>query len=174
MSDTDLEKLAKIVKLHEPTLKAPVAKMGAGLAEIGMVSEISSRLPEFIKPLKFFVVGIGLTAGDLAGHQFFPVLEGDKTPKGYYGSLLLFSIPALIVGRLAADIIGGPPMLKAVVIATAANLAMQTRFLFGDFAKGFNMTNFLIHEALLIPLSILIAGDDASMLKSVVASKEHA
>lgn len=168
--------LTKLFKLHTPTIDAPIPKFGIGLGDgtPGVFAEVQSRVPEFIRPLKYFVVGIGLTAGDLIGHQYFDVLEGNKTPPGYYGSLILFSIPALMIGRVAADFIGGPPMLKAVVIGTVANLAMQTRFLFGNFAKGFNMTNFLIHEALLVPLSILISGDDAAILKSVVASKENA
>lgn len=166
--------LTKLIKLHSPTIDSPVPRFGAGLGEgiSGTFSELQTRLPEFIRPLKYLVVGVGLTAGDLAGHQFFDVLEGSKTPKGYYGSLFLFSIPGLIIGRAAADAIGGPPMLKAVVIGTVANIAMQVRYLFGGFAKGFNMTNFLIHEALLVPLSILIAGDDEAI--TVVASKENA
>lgn len=167
--------LTKLIKLHAPTLDAPVPKFGIGLGEgIGVVSELQARLPEFIRPLKYIVVGAGLTAGDLVGHQFFPdVLGGNKTPPGYYGSLLLFSIPGLIVGRVVADLIpGAPPMLKAVIIGTAANLALQVRYLFGNFPKGFNMTNFLIHEALLVPLSILISGDDEAI--TVVASKENA
>lgn len=165
--------LTKIIKLHSPTLKAPVPKMGAGLAG-DMFSEMGQRLPELVRPLKFFVVGAGWTFGDLLGHQFFPATEGEKTPPGYYGSILVLSIPALLIGRVAADFVGGPPLLKAVVIGTVANAAMQIRYLFGSFSKGFNWTNFMIHEALLVPLSLLIAGDEDSILKGLVASKEHA
>lgn len=174
MAGTKPLDLSKIIKLHTPTIDAPVPKMGAGLAGSDMFSEMSGRLPEFLKPLKFIVVGAGWTFGDLVGHQFFPATEGEKTPAGYYGSLLLFSIPALIVGRMAADVFGGPPLFKAVVIGTVANAAMQIRYLFGGFSKGFNWTNFMVHEALLVPLSLLIAGDDDSILKNFVASKEHA
>lgn len=170
--------LTKFIKLHVPTLDAPVPRSGSGLADggFGLLSEAKERLPELKTPLKYAVVGIGLTAGDFVGHQFFPVLEGNKTPSGYYGSLALFSIPALIVGRVAADALGKiiptHPMARAVVIGTVANLALQVRYLFANFASGFNLTNFLIHEALLVPLSILIAGDDEAI--TVVASKENA
>jgi hypothetical protein len=172
MSTKDID-LAKIIKLHVPTLEDPVPKMGAGLAG-DTVSEVSSRLPEFVRPLKFFAVGAGLTLGDLIGHQFFVPTEGAKTPPGYYGSLLLFSVPALLIGRAAADFLGGPPLLKSVVIGTAANAVLQLRYLFGGFSKGFTWTNFMIHEALLVPLSLLIAGEEESISKGFVASKKHA
>jgi hypothetical protein len=170
--------LTKFIKLHTPTLDAPVPKLGIGLGDgvSGLFAEAKDRFPELVRPLKYLVVSAGLTAGDFVGHQFFPVLEGDKTPPKYYGSLFLFSIPALLIGRVAADALGKiiptHPMAKAVVIGTVANIAMQVRYLFGNFPNGFNLTNFLIHEAILVPLSILIAGDDEAI--TVVASKENA
>jgi len=157
--------LTKLVKLHVPTLERPVPIMGAGLEGIGdITSEISARLPEFISPLKFLMVGTAWTAGDLVGRQFFESTQEKKTPSKYYGSRFLFSVPALAIGRVVADLVGGPSLLKAVVIGTTANILLQGYFILADF-ESFNLTSFFLHEALLVPLSLLIAQEGDAILK---------
>lgn len=157
--------LTKLVKLHTPTLDRPVPIMGAGLEGVGdITSEISVRLPEFTSPLKYLAVGAAWTAGDLVGRQFFESTKEDGTKKGYYGARFLFSIPALALGRMIADFIGGSPMVKALVIGTVANVALQGYFILADFEE-FNLTSFLLHESLLVPLSLLVAQEGDAILK---------
>lgn len=160
MSDIDL---SKIIKIHEPTIDAPVPKMGAGLLGASDIfQEISIRLPEFMKPLRYFLVGVAYTAGDIIGRQFFKETAGTKTPPGYYGHGLILSLPAVFLGRIAADMVGGSPPVKALVIGTVANLFMQVRHLFEG--PGFSWTMFIINEVLLVPLSLIVAGDESAVL----------
>jgi len=156
--------LTKLVKLHTPSLDQPVPIMGAGLAGVGDISsEFSARLPEFLLPVKYLAVGAAWTAGDLVGRQFFKDTKEDETKKGYYGARFLFAVPALAVGRVVADLVGGGPMIKAVIIGTTANVLLQGYFVLADF-ENFNLTNFLLHEALLVPLSLLVAQEGDAIL----------
>jgi hypothetical protein len=162
--------LSSIVKIHVPTLDFPVPKLGAGLEGVtDFFDEVKRRIPELVWPLKLVAVGAGFTLADLVGHQFFASTKAEKTPTNYYGTVFLFSIPSIMMGRIASDLIGGPNFFKAFVIGTVANVLIQLRYLFTDMPSEFNWTNFLIHEAVLVPLSYLVAGDESSILGKIVA-----
>ncbi len=142
-------------------IKQPRAKWTPG-HRLGQVS--TRRLEEFVEPLKFFLVGTAWTVADLIGHGFFEATAGEKTPAGYYGSKLLYSVPALIAGRLLSNQVGGSQFARALTIGTTANALMQLRYLGilgGEpFPRDFNIAVFLLHEALLVPLSFLITGKE--------------
>lgn len=124
-----------------------------------IIQEFKTRAWEFEEPAKFLLVDAAWVAGDLIGHQFFDVTEGDKTYPGYYGRKLIWGIPFLLAGRLLSDyVIKGSPLVRAATIGTTANLLMQIRY-FLSLGPKFNATVFMIHEALLVPLSFLIVGD---------------
>ncbi len=126
---------------------------------VDIVKEVTGRLPEFIVPLKFFAVGTAWTGLDLVGHQLTPITEGEKTPKNYYSSKLLWSVPFLLAGKYISDkFVGGSSLVKAFTIGTIANGLMQIRYLIG-MSQEFNIAVFLLHEAILVPLSLLIADD---------------
>lgn len=130
-----------------------------GLEDIGdSFDEVKGRMPEFVEPIKFFSVAIAWTGGDLLGHQLFDITKGDKTPENYYRNKLLWAPPALLIGRIISDFFGGPKIIRAVTLGTAANLIMQARYLFTQ-SKEFNLTVFFIHEILLVPLSMFITGE---------------
>lgn len=112
---------------------------------------------ELVPAAKFAGVGTAWTVLDYFGHQLLDPLRGEKTPPGYFGNKLLFSIPTLIVGRLFSDLVGGPPLARAAVLGTTANAVMQLRYLF-SMPASFNVACFLLHQVILIPLSFLITG----------------
>lgn len=141
-----------------PAYKAP-RWAPAQLGQRGFFDEAKSRLPEFKEPLEFLLVGAGWVAGDFVGHEIFEVTKGSKTPPYYYGNKFLWSIPFLLAGRLLSDhVVKGPDWVRAVTIGTTANVLMQLRYLFSGYSADFNLAVFLIHEAMLIPLSFLITG----------------
>jgi len=160
--------LTKLFKVHVPTLENPVPKMGAGLlgsspAEI--YGEVANRIPEFILPLKIGFVGAAATFGELVGRQFTDMAGkadsgkvGDpRTPAGYYGGEFLWSIPALALGNVITDYVlpkESPDILKAALLGTIANGAMSLALSLGH-AK-LEVVPFLLREALLVPLSLLI------------------
>ena len=151
----------KIFKIHEPTVNDPLPKMGAGLMGLDdLFSEVTSRFPkEFILPAKFFGVGAVATVGDLIGRQFLPSSAGSKigekgTVEGFYGTELLWSVPGLVLGRLISNVVGGPPILRALVIGTVANGVIFTA------VKDFTLPTILVREALLVPLSLLLVEKD--------------
>lgn len=114
-------------------------------------------LKEAVPFLKFGGVGLAWTVLDYFGHQTIGPLRGDKTPPGYFGNKLLFSVPTLILGRLASDAIGGAPGWRAVTLGTTANALMQLRYVF-TMPSDFNIACFLLHQVILIPLSFLLIG----------------
>lgn len=143
----------KIFKAHEPSVDMPVPKPGSGLMGMGeLYQEITSRVPELVEPAKFFGVGAAVTVGDLLGRQFFEGSAGGKTPENFYKNEMLWSVPGLVAGRLVSDIVAGPEILRAVVLGTVANGIIFTA------TKDFSLMSFLVREAVLIPLSLLIVG----------------
>lgn len=128
-----------------------------GLGQGGVIDEIRSRVPEFIEPLKFFGVGGAWVVGDVVVHQLFPETAGKKTPENYYRDELIWAVPALAMGRAVSDWIGGPNTVRALILGTVANGLMHVKQLFGQ-SKEFNIKTFLGHEAILVPLSLLIIG----------------
>lgn len=149
--------------LPEVALKLPKTVASIGDATGGVFEEVQTRLPEFVTPLKFFAVAGGWTGLDLFGHQFFDVTAGDKTPPGYYEKKMIWAVPALALGRIVSDFMGGPQIFRAFTIGTVANSLMQLRYLFTR-DKDFNLTVFILHETILVPLSLLIAGKSRSDL----------
>lgn len=123
-----------------------------------VIDEFKTRAWEFKEPAMFLLVDTAWVGADLVGHQLFSVTEGDKTYPGYYGRKWLWGIPFLLAGKLLSDyVIKGSPFVRAATIGTTANLLMQVRYLMALSPK-FNITVLLLHEALLVPLSFLIAG----------------
>lgn len=137
--------------------------MGLGQNSKGVVSGTKKALPELVMPLKLMGVGLAWTVGDIVGHQLLPALEGPKTPTGYYRNKLVWAVPTLIAGRIASDWVGGPPVVRAAVMGTVANALMQLRYVF-QMPKDFNVSCFLLHEAILIPLSLLVVGKPGEKL----------
>ncbi len=138
-----------------PWAPAKRRKMGGTVLQ-----EVTSRAWEFEEPFKFSLVNTAWVLGDLVIHQFFDATAGDKTPPMYYGSKWLWGIPFLLAGRyVAEDVVKGSPLARAAVIGTTANVLMQGRYLVSGFTPEFNLTVFLIHEALLVPLSLLLVRD---------------
>ena len=146
--------IAEFIKLHIPTIDAPVPKMGAGLVGVGdFAQEFTGRLPEFVMPGKMALVGAMATTGGLIGRQFFEGTVGQKTPAGFYGWDLLWSIPAIMGGKFIANAMSGPPILQAIVLGTVANGILQFK---NAMSGQFTMNSALVSEALLVPLSLLL------------------
>lgn len=134
---------------------SPGPRMGADIA-----AEIKNRAWEFEEPLNYLFVDTAWVAGDLVAHQWFEATEGDKTPPGYYGNKWLYGIPFLLAGRLVSErVVGGPPLARAFTIGTTANLLMQGNYLLSGLSSEFNWIVFLVHEALLVPLSLILVRD---------------
>lgn len=133
------------------------AKLGANVA-----TEFKERLPEFKEAGNFFLVTGAFTAGDFLLHQAFSNIEGKKTPPTYYGNKLLWTIPALLAGRLVSDyVVKGSNLARAFTIGTIANLVLGYRYI-KESPIDQTLTFLAIHEALLVPLSLLITGPGAA------------
>lgn len=128
------------------------------------IDEIKERAWEFEEPLKFLAVAWGWVAGDLVGHQLFKATEGAKTPPTYYRNKLLLAPVLLLGARIVSDLVGGSPFVRALTIGTTANLAMQVKYLTSGLSPEFNAEVFLLHEILLVPLSLLIVGKPGQVL----------
>ncbi len=114
-----------------------------------LLQEFKDRAGEFEEPAKFVAVDSAWVLGDIILHQAFESTVGDKTPPMYYGNKWLWGIPFLLVGRLVSEnLVKGSPLARAATIGTTANLLMQGRYLTSGFSYDFNLTVFLIHEAL--------------------------
>jgi hypothetical protein len=130
------------------------AKLGAG----NIVDEVKRLAPEFKEAGNWFLVTAGFVAGDLLLHQAFPNTREEKTPPYYYGDKLIWTIPGLLVGRLLSDyVIKGSDLVRAITIATTTNLILAVRYL-RTYPPGYIATVMSIHEALLVPLCLLITG----------------
>lgn len=112
---------------------------------------------ELIQGLAFPAVGVAWTVLDYLAHQAFDVTAGENTPPYYFRNKIIFGIPALVGGRILSDIVGGSELVRALTITTTANALLQLRYLFTQPAD-FNVAVFLIHEAILLPLSFLLTG----------------
>jgi|KBSSwiStaDraftv2_1062776.scaffolds.fasta_scaffold276324_2 hypothetical protein len=128
-------------------------RMGANI-----ITEIKERLPELKEAGNFFLVTGAFAASDLILHQVFPNIEGKKTPPTYYGNKLIWTIPALLAGRIVSDyVVKGSNLARAFTIGTVANLLLGIRYITGSPVDQ-TLTYLAIHEALLVPLSLLITG----------------
>lgn len=158
-STMNIKNSARLGDLVYPAWKpVPLRRPRMG---VGLVDEAKARAWELEEPLKFLAVGAGWVAGDFLGHQLFETTEGDKTPPGYYGNKLLYAIPFLLAGKMLSDnVVKGSPFVRALTIGTTANTLMQIGYLLSGLSGEFNATVYLMHEALLVPLSFLLVGDD--------------
>jgi hypothetical protein len=134
----------------------------ARLGERGW-DEIKGRLPELEEPLKFMGVSLAWIGADLIGHQLIPSIEGERTPPTYYRNKLLLAPVFLLAGRVVSDVIGGPPALRAFTLGTTANLLMQLGYL-KSYPADFNLAVFLLHEAIVVPLSYFLIGKPGRVL----------
>lgn len=145
---------------YRPAFVTPVRRLALGQSSSsgGVLRVFPDRAYEFVEPFKFLAVTAGWVGGDMIGHQLFSETKGEKTPPYYYGNKALWAIPFLLVGRLLSDyVVKGNQFARAATIGTTANLLMQIRYLITS-PGPFNVTVFAIHEALLLPLSLLITG----------------
>jgi hypothetical protein len=123
-----------------------------------ILKEAAARIPEFKEAGNWFLVTGAFVTGDFLLHEVLPVTKGERTAPYYYSNKLIWTIPGLLIGRLLSDyVIKGPPLVRALTIATAATALLQFRYL-KSYPEDFNLAVFLIHEALLVPLSLLIVG----------------
>jgi hypothetical protein len=120
-------------------------------------TDVAEGFKSLKEPLNFFLVSGGWLAGDIVGHQLFEATRGAKTPGLYYRNKLLLAPVFLLAGRILSDVIGGPPLARAATLGTTANLLMQIKYLL-SYPAEFNTIVFLLHEMLLVPLSLLIVG----------------
>lgn len=125
--------------------------------------EIKGRLPELEEPLKFMGVSLAWIGADLLGHQVIPPLEAERTPPTYYRNKLLLAPAFLLAGRVVSDVIGGSPAVRALTLGTTANLLMQISYLF-SYPADFNLGVFLLHEAIVVPLSYFLIGKPGRVL----------
>lgn len=135
----------------------------ARLAASDVLKEVASRLPELAEPLKFMGVSLGWIGGDLVAHELFETTAGARTPPTYYRNKLLLAPTFLLAGRLVSDLVGGSKLARAFTLGTTANLLMQAAYIF-SYPPDFNLAVFLIHEALVVPLSLLIVGRPGQVL----------
>lgn len=132
----------------------PAPKLGSP----DLLKELKARIPEFKEAGNFFLVTGAFLAGDFALHEVFETTRGAKTPPFYFSNKLLWTIPGLLVGRLISDyIVKGSQFVRALTIATTAVGVLQIHY-FKSYPPEFNLAVFLMHEALLVPLSLLITG----------------
>lgn len=127
-------------------------KMGSNVA-----TEFKNRAWEFEEPLKYLGVDAAWVLIDLIGHQAFDVTAGEKTPATYYGRKFLYGIPFLLAGGLLSEhVVKGSNFVRALTIATTANSLMQVGYALSGLSSKFNLTVFLMHEAILLPLCFLL------------------
>lgn len=119
--------------------------------------EIKGRLPELEEPLKFIGVSLAWIGADLIGHQLIPTIAAERTPPTYYRNKLLFAPVFLLAGRIVSDLIGGSPVVRALTLGTTANALMQAGYLM-SYPADFNLSVFLLHEAIVVPLSYFLIG----------------
>lgn len=125
--------------------------------------EIKGRLPELEYPLKVLGVSLAWIGADLVGHQLIPTIAAERTPPTYYRNKLLWAPVFLLAGRIVSDLIGGPPAVRALTLGTTANSLMQVGYLM-SYPADFNLAVFLLHEAIVVPLSFLIIGKPGEVL----------
>lgn len=156
--------MAQLVKVRRPSVAPPVGGLGRiGAMGGDTMQAIDRGIEEFVPVIKFGTVALGWVMGDLVLHQLFHTTAGHATPPGYYGSKLLWSIPVLIAGRVASDLIGGTPFVRALTIATVATSLIQIQYL-QTATVDFNFAVFFIHLSVLTPLCLLIAGEPGKEL----------
>jgi hypothetical protein len=134
----------------------------AKLGESGW-AEIKGRLPELEEPLKFMGVSLAWIGADLVGHQLIPTIEAERTPPSYYKNKLLLAPVFLLAGRIISDVIGGSDAVRALTLGTTANALMQVGYLM-SYPADFNAAVFLLHEAIVVPLSYFLIGKPGRIL----------
>lgn len=128
------------------------------LGATNILDEAKRVLPEFKEAGNWLLATGGFVAGDFLIHQLFPHTREEKSPPFYYGNKLIWTIPALLVGRLVSDyVVKGSNTARAFTIGTVANLVLAGRYL-KSYPLDYLLTVAAIHEALLVPLSFLITG----------------
>lgn len=128
------------------------------LGATNIIDEIKRVAPEFKEAANWILATNAFVAGDFLIHQLFPNTSEEKTPPFYYGNKLIWTIPALLVGRLLSDyVVKGSTTARAFTIGTVANLVLGVRYL-KSYPLEYLLTVGAIHEALLVPLSFLITG----------------
>lgn len=135
----------------------------ARLGQSNILKEIGGRLSELEEPLKFMGVSLGWIGGDLIAHELFETTKGARTPSTYYKNKLLLAPAFLIAGRIVSDLIGGSKLIRALTLGTTANLLMQAGYIM-SYPPDFNLGVFLIHEVLVVPLSLLLVGRPGQVL----------
>jgi hypothetical protein len=123
-----------------------------------VVQEAKRVAPEFKEAGNWLLATGGFVAADFLIHQLLPITAEEKTPPYYYANKLIWTIPALLVGRLLSDyVVKGSDFVRALTIGTTANLILAVRYL-KSYPADYILTVGAIHEALLVPLSYLIIG----------------
>lgn len=127
-------------------------------ASTNIIDEAKRVAPEFKEAANWGLVLGGFVGGDFVIHQLFENTKEEQTPPYYYSNKLIWTVPGLLLGRLISDyIIKGSDLVRAITIGTTANLVLGVRYL-KSYPIGYLATVFGIHEALLVPLSLLITG----------------
>lgn len=122
------------------------------------VAELKARLPELKEAGNWFLVTAGFWVGDFLLHDLLPTIRYERTAPAYFGNKLIWTIPALLVGRLFSDyVVKGSTFVRALTIGTVANAVTAVRYL-KNYPLDYVLVAGLVHEALLVPLSLLIVG----------------
>lgn len=128
------------------------------LGATNIFDEAKRVLPEFKEAGNWLLATGGFVAGDFVIHQLIPHTAEEKTPPFYYSNKIVWTIPGLLVGRLLSDyVVKGSTFIRALTIGTVANLVLAGRYL-KSYPLSYLLTVAGIHEALLVPLSLLITG----------------
>lgn len=124
----------------------------------GPVEEFKARLPELKEAGNWFLAAGGFWVGDLILHELLPNIKGPKTSIFYFGNKAVWAIPSLLAGRLVSDyLVKGSTLVRALTIGTIANLILGVRYI-QTYPLDQLLTFVALHEALLVPLSLLIVG----------------
>lgn len=148
-------------RYSSPAYRPSPARQGWRPAKLGatnIIDEIKRLAPEFREAGNWILATNAFVASDFLIHQLLPNTREEKTPPYYYANKLIWTIPALLVGRLLSDyVIKGSTTARAFTIGTTANLILAVRYL-KSYPLEYIATVAAVHEALLVPLSFLITG----------------
>lgn len=128
------------------------------LGATNIATEASRVAPEFKEAGNWLLVTGGFVTADFILHQLIPSTKEEHTPPFYYGNKLIWTLPSLLVGRLLSDyVVKGSTFVRALTIATTANIILAVRYL-KSYPADYILTVAALHEAILLPLSFLITG----------------
>ena len=149
------------MKAYKPVFSPPKINR-VQLGDSSILEEAKRVAPEFKEAGNWLLVTGGFVGADFIIHQLFPNTKEEKTPPYYYANKLIWTIPALLVGRLLSDyVIKGSDFVRALTISTTANLVLAGRYL-KSYPPSYILSVMAIHEAILLPLSYLILGPSPS------------